>query len=75
MMTRYITYAAFFISVLFAISCEKGDDHYLKYNASAIRHDGTIYDFLIHQPGVYDSLALVLERLPDLKNHLNNASD
>lgn len=72
MMTRYITYAAFFVSVLFTIGCKKGDDHYLNYNTSAIRHDGTAYDYLIHQPGVYDSLALVLERLPELKNVLNN---
>jgi len=72
MKTRYITYTTFFVCLLFTMSCEKGDDHYLNYNTSAIRHDGTMYDYLIHQPGVYDSLALVLERLPELKNYLNN---
>lgn len=74
MITKYITYAALFLSVLFMVGCEKGDDQYLKYNASAIKHDGTLYDYLIHQPGVYDSLVLVLERLPDLKAYLDNPS-
>lgn len=75
MITRYITYAAFFLSVLCVIGCEKGDDYYLKYNTSAITHDGTVYDYLINQPGVYDSLVLVLERLPDLKTYLDNPNN
>lgn len=75
MITRYITYAAFFLSVFCMIGCEKGDDHYLKYNTSAIKHDGTVYDYLINQPGVYDSLVLVLERLPDLKSYLDDTNN
>ncbi|NGM61606.1 hypothetical protein G5B30_06710 [Sphingobacterium sp. SGG-5] len=71
-MMKYVTYTAFLISVLFAAGCQKGDSHYLDYNTSAIKYEGTVYDFLIHQPGVYDSLALVLERLPQLKAKLNN---
>lgn len=72
-MKRYIIYIACFISVMLGVSCEKGDDYYYNYNTSAIKHEGSVYDFLVHQPGVYDSLALVLERLPQLKTYLDDS--
>lgn len=54
------------------IGCEKGDDHYYNYNTEAPVYDGTIYEYLKTQVGVYDSLLLVLDRLPDLRAKLQN---
>ncbi|TJY61372.1 hypothetical protein FAZ19_21820 [Sphingobacterium alkalisoli] len=59
-------------SVVLVTSCEKSDDHYYDYQKTNITYDGTVYDYLIHQPGVYDSLVLMLERLPALKSKLND---
>ncbi|MCA5005810.1 hypothetical protein IPZ78_11675 [Sphingobacterium sp. WQ 366] len=58
--------------LLVNISCDKGDAHYYDYNTQAPVFDGTIYEYLESQPGVYDSLLLVLDRLPDLRSKLKN---
>lgn len=52
-------------------SCEKGDDYYYNYQKSDQFYDGSIYNYLMEQGGTYDSLAFVLERLPALKEKLN----
>ena len=62
------------LSVAFFTGCEQSDDYYLDYDKTSISYEGTIYDYLKHKPGVYDSLILVLERLPDLKAKLNDES-
>lgn len=54
------------------VGCEKGDDHYYMYESSEIVFDGTIYEYLESQPQIYDSLLLVLDRVPDLRRKLNN---
>jgi hypothetical protein len=59
--------------LLVNIGCEKGDEHYYNYNTEAPVYDGTIYEYLQSQAGVYDSLLLVLDRLPDLRAKLRNA--
>lgn len=60
------------ILLLVNISCEKGDSHYYNYSTETKVFDGTIYDYLKSQKGVYDSLLLVLDRLPDLRAKLQN---
>src|SRR5690606_42113845 len=59
--------------LLVNIGCVKGDEHYYNYNTEAPVYDGTIYEYLQSQAGVYDSLLLVLDRLPDLRAKLRNA--
>lgn len=58
--------------LLIIFGCKKGDTYYYDYEIKEQFYEGTIYDYLIHQKGTYDSLAIVLERLPDLKARLNN---
>lgn len=53
------------------LACEKGDDHYYDYESSDIVFEGTIYEYLNSQVGIYDSLLLVLDRVPDLRRKLN----
>lgn len=54
------------------IGCEKRDDYYYDYESSEVVYDGTIYQYLENQPGVFDSLLLVLDRVPDLRTRLGN---
>ena len=61
-----------FISIAITYSCQKGDSYYYDYEKKEQLYEGTIYDYLINQKGSYDSLAIVLERLPDLKDRLSN---
>ncbi|HLT86211.1 MAG TPA: hypothetical protein VKZ57_01400 [Sphingobacterium sp.] len=53
-------------------SCKQGDDYYYNYQAQEKMHDGTIYNYIINQKGVYDSLAVLLERVPELKQKLDD---
>ena len=43
------------------------------YNTEAPVYEGTIYEYLKSQKGIYDSLLLVLDRLPDLRSKLQNS--
>lgn len=60
--------------IVFALSflaCEKkGDQFYYEYDAGESIFDGTIYEYLKNQKGVFDSLLLVLNRMPELENKL-----
>lgn len=60
------------ISTFLNFGCQKGNDYYYNYDQKEQYYDGTIYQYLINQKGAYDSLAIVLERLPDLKERLDN---
>ena len=62
----------FMLAILFA-GCEKGDDYYYDVETVETQYDGTIYEYLQAEKGVYDSLLLVLDRVPDLRRKLNNA--
>jgi len=61
------------ILTVFFTSCDKGNDHYYDYEATEVVYDGTIYQYLSSEKGVYDSLLLVLDRVPDLRTKLNNS--
>lgn len=54
-------------------ACEKGDDYYYDYESTDVVYDGTIYEYLTGQVGVYDSLLLVLDRVPDLRRKIDEA--
>ncbi len=70
---KQITIWIFSLSLLAMYGCQKGDPYYYDYERSAQLYDGTIYEYLMEQKGTYDSLAVVLERLPDLKQKLNQS--
>lgn len=61
----------FILALLFA-GCEKGDNYYYNFETAESQYDGTIYEYLEGQKGVYDSLLLILDRVPDLRRKLNN---
>lgn len=58
--------------VLALQGCKKGDSHYYDYHSEESVYEGTIYSYLKNQPGVFDSLLLVLDRVPELRTKLNN---
>lgn len=60
------------IVVLAMASCERGDDFYASYESEETVYDGSIYAYLKSQGGVYDSLLLVLDRVPELRRKLDN---
>lgn len=62
-------------SIVFMLgSCEQGDEYYAEYQNESKVYPGTVLDYLESQNGVYDSLLLVLDRLPALRDSLKNES-
>ncbi|TJZ59734.1 hypothetical protein FAZ15_12585 [Sphingobacterium olei] len=72
---KYISFLLFTLGISGMLSCQKGDSHYYDYQKAEQLYNGSIYSYLINQKGTYDSLALVLERLPDLKEKLNQTNN
>jgi hypothetical protein len=67
-----IKYLVVLLSIMIGVSCQKGDNYFSNYSSESKVYDGTIYDYLKNQKGTFDSLVLVLERLPDLRRKLQN---
>ena len=67
-----IKYLVLLLSIMIGVSCQKGDNYFSNYSSESKVYDGTIYDYLKNQKGTFDSLVLVLERLPDLRRKLQN---
>ena len=62
------------ILCLWFSSCSKSDSPYYDYKNDVQSFNGTTLEYLQAQPsGTFDSLLLVLDRLPDLKDSLNNS--
>lgn len=59
---------AVLVSLLFA--CKKSDSTYYDYENKIQQFDGNALDYLKSQKGVYDSLLVVLNRLPQLQDSL-----
>ena len=57
-------------SVLIGMSCKKKDDTYVDYQPTAGNFEGTALEYLQSQPGLYDSMLLVLKRLPRITDSL-----
>lgn len=64
-----------FLGLGLSFSCEKGNTYYTDFSKDNISFDGTIYEYLVNKPGQYDSLILLLEILPELKDKLSNPND
>ena len=66
----------FLFACLFVLgSCKKGNDYYYHYTEEAEIFDGTILAYLESKPETYDSLLLVLDRFPDLRDKLDQPTD
>lgn len=61
--------------VLTVVACKKGNTYYEDYQIKYTEYDGTTLQFLEEQNMVYDSLLLVLERVPSLRARLKNPKD
>lgn len=66
----YVLFLLSSLSTLF--SCTKGDEYYSDYVNITQSYEGTILEYLESQPGTFDSLILVLDRLPELRDSLND---
>jgi hypothetical protein len=65
--------ACFALEVVF-FSCNKPDGPYYDYVNKVHIFDGNSLEFLQSQNGVYDSLLLVIDRLPDIKDSIEQDS-
>lgn len=63
------------VAICFAVqvlcfSCNKPDGPYYNYVNQVHIYQGNSMNFLSSQPGVYDSLLLILDRLPDIRDSI-----
>ncbi|NGM62508.1 hypothetical protein G5B30_11345 [Sphingobacterium sp. SGG-5] len=64
--------ACTWIGLLFT-SCEKSNTYFKDFEISTTEFDGSTWDYIYSQYGVYDSLVMAIERYPDLKNYLQTS--
>lgn len=62
------------VLVVTASSCSKTDDTYKDYNNTAGIFNGNALAYLQSQPGVYDSMLLVINRLKDMPALINSGN-
>lgn len=72
-MKRFLNILLLLGGMTLLFSCTKGDQYYADYENMTQQYDGTILEYLESQPGTFDSLILVLDRLPELRDSLNSA--
>src|SRR5690606_34513332 len=53
-----------------SVSCQKGDPYYADFKNETQTYDGTTLEYIEVQHGTFDSLVLVLDRLPELRQLL-----
>ena len=71
--TQLIQAALVIIALLLVgVSCKKTDKTYVNYQPSAGNFSGNALQYLQAQPALYDSMLLVLNRVPRLKDTLSN---
>lgn len=76
MMKRTIYLGISFLLLLAGLgACKKGNTYYEDYQVKYTSYDGTTLQYLEDQGSTYDSLLLVLERVPDLRARLKNPAD
>ncbi len=59
--------------LLAGTSCKKVDKQYINYQPTAGNFSGNTIEYLKSQPGLYDSLLLLLDRVPRLRDSVANA--
>jgi len=68
---RFLAFSLVLI-LLGLAACEKGNSYYENFSAKEAKFDGTSLEFLEAQGNLYDSLLLVLDRVPDLRAKLKD---
>ncbi|WEK19544.1 MAG: fasciclin domain-containing protein [Candidatus Pedobacter colombiensis] len=63
-----------FTAVLFVVACKKDKGAY-DFDNQVNEFDGNVYEYLKAQPGVYDSLLKVVDRITWLKDTLSSPSN
>ena len=58
------------LTSIYLSACKKSDSQYYDYNNTVQTFKGTAVDYLKSKPRTFDSLLLVLDRLPSLKDSL-----
>ncbi len=67
--------AYLFLSAAVLLSaCEKKDSPYENYSNNAATYNGDALAYLQSQPGIYDSMLLVINRLPGIADSLRSGS-
>ncbi|MBZ4189081.1 fasciclin domain-containing protein [Niabella beijingensis] len=61
-------------ALIVTAGCSKADQTYVKYNNTAGSFNGNAIEYLQSQPGVYDSMLLVINRLPGVADSLRSGS-
>lgn len=56
-------------------SCERSNTYFEDFNPQTNVYEGDIFSYLESKPGVYDSLVMILDRLPSLKDSLRSADN
>lgn len=69
------TLAFLFIAMLMCAACKKLDTGAYNFENEVNVYDGDVYAYLKAQPGTYDSLLKVIDRLSWLKDTLSTKSD
>lgn len=64
-------FLVFFLGSTLIQSCQKTDGYYNYVNTESV-YNGTTYDYLVSKPGVFDSLLLVLNRVPEYREFLQS---
>ncbi|WP_316790621.1 hypothetical protein [Pedobacter frigoris] len=75
MKSRLSINLSFLLITIMAVSlfsCKKNDSAYYNYENTLKEFNGNAFEYLQSQPGVYDSLLVALNRLPALKDSLQN---
>lgn len=71
-MKRQLNIFLLALAALIIFSCKKGDSYYKNYTLKETVYEGTSLDFL-ESSNLYDSLLLVLDRVPALRKKLNES--
>lgn len=73
--TFYIAlFATIIMVLLFVAGCTKADDTYRNYKTTAGTYSGNALQYLQSQPGVYDSMLLVITRLKGMPELISGGS-
>lgn len=70
--TKITITLSYLISLFVFASCEKSNTYFEDFNPQTNVYDGDIFSYIESKPGVYDSLVVILDRLPAIKDSLRS---
>ena len=75
-MKKIINIACLLLILLSTISsCKKTNDHFVDFDLKMNEFEGSTWDYIYAQYGIYDSLIIAVERFPELKSYLKDSSN